>query len=186
MTVHRWVSGMTLSHLHSTVSLSGAHDCLFIFHLLYLYPALAFSFHDISLFIPFSHALSPWLHISLFFPYSSHSQLLTILLVFLTHLTVYGCFEHIFLFFSNLIFLSLAFLWAYLVSSFTQHWPNLFFCPSTSSPPLAPIQASYLPTYTWFHFCGSFSPDCAVHILANRGGGDADKMGKPSMTLVTT
>lgn len=161
--------------VHMTVS--------FIFSLLYLYPCLVFFFHDISLFIPFLHSLPPLLHVSFSFiitilvpspPYHFACVSYSFNYVWL----FWTCF--IFLFSSNFIFLSLAFLWAHLVSNFTQHWPNLSFCPSSASPPNphSHPENSYLHAYTWFHFCGSFSPGCAAHILANREGGEAARAGR--------
>lgn len=108
--------------------------------------------------------------------------------MFLTHLTIYGCFE--------LVLSSCSFLirFPYHLLPFEPTWspvlhsidPVSFSVLRLPLLTLALIQTSYLHTYTWFHFCCSFSPDCVVHILANRGGGEPDKTGgKPSVPLIT-
>lgn len=166
-----------------------AHDRLFIFSLLYLYPCLVFSFHDISLFIPFLHSLSPLLHV--FFP-----SLLQFLFCLPYHFACvsysfnylwlfWTCF--IFLFFSNLIFLSLAFRWAHLVSSFTQQWPNLSLCPSSTSPPNPCSHPEFLsPCVHMVSLLWLLQPWLCSSYLSKQGRrGSRQSREKPSMPLIT-
>lgn len=134
-TVRRWVSGMTLPRLHSAVFLSvrpwlslyflpslliSCFSILFSWYIT-IYPVFAFSF-----------PLAPCFFVlSLEFSFSTPYYFACVSYSFNYLWLFWTCF--IFLFFSNWIFLSLAFLWAHLVFAFTQHWPNLFFCPLTSS-----------------------------------------------------
>lgn len=189
MAVNRWVLGMALPWLHSTV-FGSVHTI-------------------VSLFSPFSTYILFWFSLFMIYPCLSRSYILfhlcymflfPSLLQFLFCLPYhFACVSYsfnylwlfwtcfIFLFFSNLIFLSFAFRWAHLVSSFTQHWPNLSLCPSSASPPNPCSHPEVLsPCVHMVSLLWLLQPWLCSSYLSKQGRrGSRQSREKPSMPLIT-
>lgn len=92
----------------------------------------------------------------------------------------------IFLFFSNSVSLSLASLWAHLVSGFTQHRPSLFFCPSTSSPNPCSHPDFLSPHIHMVSLLLLLQPWLSGAYFSKQGRrGTRQSRGKPSVPLIT-